>query len=198
MSRIFIIGLTASIGLASCPVTASFLLFPAIASAQDTAAPAPGPDSNQENAPLDEDELAVLVARIALYPDDLVALISSASLYPLDIVQAARFVEKHKGDKDLKPEATWDGSVISLLNYPEIVTMMSDDLEWTRALGDALVNQQQDVLVAIQQLRNQALANGIIKTDDKLSVTVCPCALSLSSQWCGYRRMADRVSIPRN
>lgn len=171
MSRIFIIGLTASIGLASVPVTASFLLFPAIANAQDTAAPAPGLDSNQDNPPLDEDELAVLVARIALYPDDLVALISSASLYPLDIVQAARFVEKLKGDKGLKPEATWDGSVISLLNYPEIVTMMSDDLEWTQALGDALVNQQQDVLIAIQQLRNQALANGIIKTDDKLSVT---------------------------
>lgn len=168
MSRIFAIGLTAvQIGLVSLPVSASLLFFPMIAVAQDNKAT----ENDQADAPLDEDELAVLVARIALYPDDLVALISSASLYPLDIVRAARFVEKHKSDKELKPEANWDGSVISLLNYPEIVTMMSDDLEWTQALGDALVNQQQDVLVAIQQLRSQALANGIITSDDKLTVT---------------------------
>ncbi len=48
--------------------------------------------------------------------------------------------------------------------------MMSDDLEWTQALGDAISNQQKDVLVAIQQLRDKAVAEGIIKTDDKVKV----------------------------
>ena len=47
---------------------------------------------------------------------------------------------------------------------------MSDDLEWTQALGDALAYQQKDVLVAIQQLRDEAVAKGIIKTDDKIKV----------------------------
>ena len=63
-----------------------------------------------------------------------------------------------------------DGSVVSLLNYPEIVRMMSDDLEWTQQLGEAIVNQQQDVIAAIQQLREKAVAEGIIKTDDKVKV----------------------------
>jgi len=121
-------------------------------------------------APLTEDELEVLVARIALYPDELVAVISAASLYPLQIVEAARFLDQYAKDSSLKPKDTWDGSVISLLNYPDVVKMMSDDLDWTQAFGDAIAYQQQDVLMAIQQLRDQAVADNVIKSDDKITV----------------------------
>ena len=124
----------------------------------------------QAPEPLTSEELEILVARIALYPDELVALVSAASLYPLQIVEASRFLEDSKTKKDLKPKATWDGSVISLLNYPEIVTMMGEDLDWTQLFGEAIVNQQDDVLGAIQQLREQAVANGVIKTDDKVKI----------------------------
>ena len=85
--------------------------------------------------PLTDDELEVLVAPIALYPDELVALVIAASLYPVDIVQGARFLEDLKKDPSLKPSEDWDGSVVSLLNYPDVVKMMSDDLEWTQMLG---------------------------------------------------------------
>ena len=122
--------------------------------------------------PLSADELEILVARIALYPDELVAVIASSSLYPLQIVQAARYLDKVKTKPDLKPDATWDGSVISLMNYPEIVTMMSDDLDWTEQLGEAITNQQKDVLAAIQQLRDKAVAMGVLKTDEKTKVVV--------------------------
>ena len=131
------------------------------ASAQDTEAP----------QTLSDEEMQVLVARIALYPDELVAVITAASLYPLQIVEAERFLEKRKTDKNLKPKDDWDGSVVSLLNYPEIVKMMSTDLDWTQSLGEAITNQQKDVLVAIQQLREEAQAKGIIKSDDKVKVT---------------------------
>ncbi|MCX7347165.1 MAG: DUF3300 domain-containing protein, partial [Alphaproteobacteria bacterium] len=40
----------------------------------------------------------------------------------------------------------------------------------TQQLGEAIVNQQQDVIAAIQQLREKAVAEGIIKTDDKVKV----------------------------
>lgn len=115
-------------------------------------------------------ELDVLVARIALYPDDLVALISTASIYPLQIVDAARFLEAVQTSPDLKPKESWDGSVISLLNYPDIVKMMSDDLEWTQAFGDAIANQPEDVLAAIQHLRDNAMTTGSIQSDDKMQV----------------------------
>ena len=126
--------------------------------------------AEQAPEPLSAEELEILVARIALYPDELVAVISAASLYPLQIVEAQRFLDDLKTKKDLKPKATWDGSVISLLNYPQVVQMMSEDLDWTQLFGEAIVNQQDDVLAAIQQLREQAVANGVIKSDDKVKV----------------------------
>ena len=115
-------------------------------------------------------ELEVLVARIALYPDELIAVITAASLYPLQIVEAQRFLDESKTNTSLKPKATWDGSVVSLLNYPEIVRMMSQDLDWTQRLAEAIVNQQQGVLTAIQALREKAVANGVVKSDDKMKV----------------------------
>ncbi|OCP35852.1 DUF3300 domain-containing protein [Ensifer sp. LC163] len=144
--------------------------FGTTAFAQEQAAGASG-TAEAPPQPLSEEELEILVARIALYPDELVALVTSASLYPLQIVEAARFLEQQKANKDLKPKDSWDGSIISLLNYPEIVKMMSDDLDWTQSLGDALAYQQKDVLVAIQQLRDKAVADGVIKSDDKITVT---------------------------
>ena len=126
--------------------------------------------AEQAPEPLSAEELEILVARIALYPDELVAVISAASLYPLQIVEAQRFLDDLKTKKDLKPKSTWDGSVISLLNYPQVVQMMSEDLDWTQLFGEAIVNQQDDVLAAIQQLREQAVANGVIKSDDKVKV----------------------------
>ena len=128
-------------------------------------------DAATSPEPLSADEMEVLVARIALYPDELIAVITAASLYPLQIVEAARYLDQYAKDKSLKPKESWDGSVISLLNYPEVVKMMSDDLEWTQALGDAIAYQQKDVLIAIQQLRDEAVAKGAIKTDDKIQVT---------------------------
>jgi hypothetical protein len=140
-----------------------------IAYAQTPASVA-SPAQPAETDLLSEDELEILVARIALYPDELVAAISAASLFPLQIVEAQRFLQAKKKSADIKPKDGWDGSVISLLNYPDIIKMMSDDLDWTQSLGDALTNQQKDVLIAIQQLRDEAVAKNIIKTDDKVTV----------------------------
>jgi len=145
------------------------VLPPQIAFAQEQASQQPASDATAPE-PLNADEMEVLVARIALYPDDLVAVISAASLFPLQIVEAARFLDAYQKDSSLKPKETWDGSVISLLNYPEVVRMMSDDLDWTQQLADALAYQQKDVLLAIQQLREEAVAKGIIKSDDKVKV----------------------------
>jgi hypothetical protein len=130
----------------------------------------PAPEQAAETDLLSEDELEILVARIALYPDELVAAISAASLFPLQVVEAGRFLETRKKNSDLKPKDDWDGSVISLLNYPDIVKMMSEDLDWTQSLADALTNQQKDVLIAIQQLRDEAIAKNIIKTDEKVTI----------------------------
>ncbi len=142
----------------------------ATTSAQEQAPVPVAAPAEQAPEPLTAEETEILVARIALYPDELVAVITAASLYPLQIVEAQRYLDQYAKNKDLKPKSDWDGSVVSLLNYPEIVKMMSDDLDWTQMLGEAITFQQKDVLVAIQQLREKAVAEGIIKTDEKVTV----------------------------
>jgi Protein of unknown function (DUF3300) len=137
---------------------------------EQTQPAATAPAAEQAPEPLSEEEMEILVARIALYPDDLVAAIAAASLYPLQIIEAQRFLDDLKKNKDLKPKSTWDGSVVSLLNYPPVVKMMSDDLDWTQTMGEAITNQEKDVMTAIQQLREKAVAEGIIKSDDKVKV----------------------------
>jgi hypothetical protein len=130
-------------------------------------AQAPAAGGGPPPAPLSAQQLEELVGRIALYPDDLVAIILPASTFPLDVVQADRFLQKLKQDKNLKPDARWDESIRNLLNYPEVISMMSQDLDWTQDLGEAMVGQQSDVLKAIQAFRAKAQTAGSLKTDDK-------------------------------
>ncbi len=112
-------------------------------------------------------ELEQLVGPIALYPDDLVAIILPASTSPLQIVQADRYLDKRKSDPKLPVDDKWDDPVKSLLNYPDVVKKMSNDLDWTSALGEAVVADQGAVIEAVQVFRRKAKAAGNLKTDDK-------------------------------
>jgi hypothetical protein len=129
-------------------------------------AQAPAAASGAMN-PLPAEDLAGLVGPIALYPDDLVAIILPASTNPLQIVQADRFLEKRKTDPKAPLDDRWDDAVKSLLNYPDIVKMMSGDLDWTSALGEAVVADQGAVLDAIQSFRRKAQSAGNLKSDGK-------------------------------
>ncbi len=116
------------------------------------------------------EQLDELVGPIALYPDELMAIVLPASTFPIDIVQAARFLEEKANNPDLQPNQNWDTSVLGLLNYPEVVQMMNADLDWTQQLGDAMVNQQEDVMEAIQRFRARTYAAGNLEGDDKQMV----------------------------
>jgi len=137
-------------------------------------APAPGsPQPSQAPAAaatksFSQEELDQLVAPIALYPDALVAQVLMASTYPLDIVSADRWVKSNPGLKDKALEDAlqqqpWDPSVKSLAVFPQVLTMMSEKLDWTQKLGDAFLAQQQDVLATAQALRAKASAQGNLK-----------------------------------
>ena len=140
------------------------------------ALPAPSRAAEEPSEPeapaklLTADELQEVVGPIALYPDELVAVVLPASTWPLQIVQAARVLDKRKSDPDLKPEEDWDPSVIGLMNYPEVITLMNDDLDWTWKLGEAVAAQQDDVMDAIQTFRGHADDAGNLATNDKVTV----------------------------
>jgi len=117
-------------------------------------------------------QLEELVGPVALYPDDLLAIVLPASTYPLEIVQAARFLDEVESDPSLKPDPEWDDSIVALLNYPEVLRMMNDDIDWTWRLGEAVVAQQADVISAVESFRNQAYAAGNLKSDEHQTVSV--------------------------
>src|SRR5215831_8202059 len=144
------------------PAQAAAPAQPAAPTQAAAAAPAPalrGPD-----------ELRKLVAPIALYPDELLAVVLPASTNPLQVVQAQRFLDKRKADQNLQPNADWDPSVLALLNYPEVVEKMNADLDWTQNLGNAVSDQQKDVMDMIQQIRNETYEGGYLKSNDKQTV----------------------------
>jgi hypothetical protein len=134
--------------------------------AQAPAAPATA------SAPAQVDELEQLVGRIALYPDDLVGIILPASTNPLQVVQADRFLDARKKDAKTPVDEKWDDSVKALVNYPEVVKMMSQDLDWTAALGEAVVADSAEVMEAIQSFRRKTQSVGNLKSDDKQTVVV--------------------------
>jgi len=127
--------------------------------------------------PLKPAELDQLVAPIALHPDTLLSEVLMASTYPLEVVQAERWLNANKslkGDqlKDAVDKQPWDDSVKSLIATPSVLEMMSSKIDWTQKLGNAVIDQQADVMDAIQRLRAKAQANNKLQTTDQQKVVV--------------------------
>ena len=119
----------------------------------------PAPPSQSAPPQLSPEELDTLLAPIALYPDALIALILPASTLPSDVVVAARYIASN-GDPAQVANQPWDDSVKSLVRYPDVLSWMDQNLEWTTALGEAFVDQPADVMNSIQRLRAEAIAAG--------------------------------------
>ena len=120
---------------------------------------------------LDGAELEDLVGPIALYPDDLLAVVLPATTYPLQLVQAQRFLDELENDPSLKPDEEWDDSVVALLNYPEVLELLNEDLDWTWRLGEAVVAQHSDVVAAVEGFRDRAYAAGNLESDEHQTVS---------------------------
>jgi hypothetical protein len=157
----------------SIPLCAAVLItFVALAHAQD----APPADAKP---PIKQEELGSILAPIALYPDSLLSQVFMASTYPLEIVEADRWVKANsnlKGDalaKELEKQ-TWDASVKSLVNFPDVLSTMSEKLDITMKIGDAFIDDQTRVMNTVQDLRAKAQAAGNLKTNEQQNVSVEP------------------------
>jgi Protein of unknown function (DUF3300) len=123
-------------------------------------------------------QLDQMVAPIALYPDALLGQILMASSYPQDVVQADRWLQNPANASLNGPELAqilqkeaWDASVKSLVPFPQILSMMDNNLDWTEQLGDAFLAQQNDVMDAVQQLRSRAQSAGTLVSTPQETVT---------------------------
>jgi hypothetical protein len=122
------------------------------------------------------EQLQQVVAPIALYPDALVAQILAASTYPAEIVEADRWMQQHsslKGNElgDEVDKQPWDPSVKALTQFPSVLANLDKNITWTSGLGDAYTNQQQDVMNAVQVMRQRAQQSGNLKSTSQETVT---------------------------
>jgi hypothetical protein len=146
------------------------------AQANQSASQAPAQATTVQAAPQTPEQLQQLVAPVALYPDALVAQILAAATYPDQIVEADRWLQQHanlKGEElgkevDKQP---WDPSVKALVEFPSVLANMDKNLSWTSSLGDAYVNQQQDVMSAVQTMRDRAERAGNLKSTSQEKVS---------------------------
>jgi hypothetical protein len=148
-------------------------LMPLRAAAQSAEGAAASPAENL----LKPEELEGLVAPVALYPDTLLSVVLMAATYPLEVVQADRWLGENKKLKEDEvkqavEKQAWDGSVKALAATPDVLSMMSKELDWTQKLGDAVLSQQPDVMDAIQRLRSKAHANKKLEPSKEQNVIV--------------------------
>jgi hypothetical protein len=156
---------------------AALLVLPGGVLAQESGKSQAQPQAQGQAKTFSQEQLDQLLAPVALYPDDLLTQLLMASTYPLEVVKANNWV---KQNKDLKGDALtkalekqeWDPSVKSLVNFPQVLQMMSDKLDWTQKLGDAFLAQQKDVLATVQVLRAKALEAGNLKSSKEQKVVV--------------------------
>lgn len=113
-----------------------------------------------------------LLAPVALFPDPVLSAVLEAATTPLDVVEAERFLTKREKDPTLQPDPEWSPAVVALLNHPELLRRMSEDLDWTRALGTAVAEDLPVVQEAIQEIRRGALALGLLADTEFQRVVV--------------------------
>jgi Protein of unknown function (DUF3300) len=135
----------------------------------------PAAQQTTQGAEQTPEELQQLVAPIALYPDALVSQILAGATYPTEIVEADRWMQEHpnlKG-KELASEVdkqSWDPSVKALTQFPSVLANMDKNLSWTSSLGEAYVNQPQDVMDAVQVMRARAQKAGNLESNQQVKV----------------------------
>ncbi len=138
--------------------------------AQDNSDPEPSEKFSRE-------ELAQMLAPIALYPDALLSQVLMASTYPIEIIEADRWIKKNPALKDEALDTAlldkdWDPSVKATCHFPSILALMSEQITQTTDLGNAFLAQEGEVMDMVQELRAKANAQGNLNTTSEQKVVV--------------------------
>jgi hypothetical protein len=143
------------------------------ASSQPAAPVVPAPAVTQASwAP---DALEELLAPIALYPDALLGQIFAASVNSQEVLDAGNWLLENQtltGDQldAAAQKAGFGPATRALVQFPTVVDMMCQQIDWTRQLGSAFTSDQKSVLDAVQRLRAQAAAVGNLKSTPEQTV----------------------------
>ncbi|HXN18746.1 MAG TPA: DUF3300 domain-containing protein, partial [Candidatus Binatus sp.] len=128
-------------------------------------------------APPTPEELDQLLAPVALYPDSLLAQITTACTDPQEILDVDNWLQQNSNLSgtaltDAAQAAGFDPAFIALVNFPQVVTMMAENIDDYAAIGVAFSADQGSVTASIQRLRAQAYASGALRTNSQYQVEV--------------------------
>jgi hypothetical protein len=123
---------------------------------------------------LTKDELRDLVAPVALYPDVVLASLLPATTNPDQVHDAAQFVGTAARVEHVPEDRGWDGSIIGLLQFPDVLRWLDENPAWTDQMGQAVTYQQGDVLQAIQDFRRAAKNAGNLESNQYQKVRAEP------------------------
>src|SRR6202453_4632659 len=131
----------------------------------------------QDSPPPTPEELDQLLAPVALYPDSLLAQITTASTNPQEILDVDNWLQQNSNLSgaaltDAAQAAGFDPAFIALVNFPQVVTMMAENIDDYAAIGDTFLADQASVTASIQRLRAQAYASGALRSNSQYQVDV--------------------------
>ena len=150
-------------------IAATVVLFVACGPPRDQIA------ASAQAAQLPTGTLDQLLAPIALYPDALLAQILMSAQDPPKVAELDKWLKtntKLKGTQlqDAAVKAGFDASFVALALFPQVVTMMSEQIAWTVVLGESFTKDKTLVFAAIQKLRKQAQSVGTLKSNEQQEV----------------------------
>ncbi len=133
------------------------------------------PAASSAKPAMSADALDKLLAPVALYPDQLLAQMLMCAENPGKIAALQEWLASHEGQKgselqDAAVKAGFEPSFVALMLFPQVVSSMAGNMEWTAALGQAFAADRSAVFASIQRLRTKAKSAGTLKTTPQQEV----------------------------
>lgn len=148
---------------------------PAAVAVAPAAAPAITPPVPANPQALPPDQLDKLLAPVALYPDALLAQVLISSTKPQEVLDGGNWVIANPDVRGTELEKAakavgFTPPMIALMAFPTVLDMMCMKMEWTTALGEAVIADQEGVRASVQRLRKQASDMGNLQSSEHLKV----------------------------
>jgi Protein of unknown function (DUF3300) len=123
-----------------------------------------------------EEDLDKLMAPIALYPDALLAQTLTAATSPDQVPEFHKWLGEQKATgSDLQQaaqDAKFDAAFASLAVFPDVIKLLAENMDWTKAIGASYQSDKKAVEASIQRLRAQAKEKGNLESNEQQSVKV--------------------------
>jgi Protein of unknown function (DUF3300) len=129
------------------------------------------PTSQPPLAPLEQ-----LLSPVALYPDALLAQVLTSATSPGQVTEMYSWLQQNKqlqgtALQEAAQQKGFDASFIALALFPDVISQLASQIDWTTELGTAFLSDPKGVMNSVQKLRVQAQAAGNLKPTPQQSVT---------------------------